>query len=83
MFVPGFVVHCFVSFLFCNHLDVADRADYFTLLVSLMTCDYFDILLFLIVPRVGLQDVIVVFPGHIHLLFYFILVFKTIISFIQ
>ena len=80
MFVPGFVVHCFVSFLFCNHLDRADSDDCFTFLVFLVSCDCFVVFLFLIVPWVGLQCVIVVFSGHIHLLFCLILVFKKVTS---
>ena len=35
MFVPCFVVHCFVSFL----VDGEERAGCFTLIVFLMSCD--------------------------------------------
>ena len=33
-----FVVHHFMSFLVCNHLDEEERADYFVLIVFLMFC---------------------------------------------
>ena len=43
MFVPCFVVHCFVSFLVlqCDYyLDGEDIAGCFTLFVFLMSCDF-------------------------------------------
>ena len=40
MFGPCFVIQYFVSFKFCNHLDVdgEERAGYFTIIVFLMSC---------------------------------------------
>ena len=38
MCVPCFVVHCFVSFLLCNHFDGEERADCFTLFAFLVSC---------------------------------------------
>ena len=66
MFAPCFVVHCFVSFLVCSHLDGEERAGRFTVFVSLATI----IVLrpFLTVPSIGLQCVIVVIPDHTHLI---------------
>ena len=32
-------MHCFVSFLFCNHLDGEERSGCFALLVFLVSCD--------------------------------------------
>ena len=53
-------------FLFCNHLDGEERADCFALLSS--WCLVIVVLLFLAVPWVCLQFLIVVFPDQIHLL---------------
>ena len=39
MFVPCFVVHCFVSFLVLHHLDGEERAGCFALFVLLVSCD--------------------------------------------
>ena len=70
MFSPCNVIQYFMSFYFCNHLDgKLKRADYFTLIVFLMSCDLKDLSLFLTVPWVGLQYVIVVFPDNTHLRF--------------
>ena len=60
----------FASFLaLCNHLDWEERAGCFTLsswcLVTVTV-----LWLFLGVPWAGLQRVIVVFPDHTHLLFW-------------
>ena len=42
MFVPCFVVQCFVSFLVFNVLlDGEERAGCFTLFVFLVSCDFF------------------------------------------
>ena len=43
MLVPYFVVHCFVSFSFCNHLDGEDRADCLDLFVFPMSCDCYSL----------------------------------------
>ena len=59
-------------FLFCNHLKEKERE-----LVALLLLPYgffvtlYVLRLFLAVPWVGLQCVIVVFPGHTRLLFQF------------
>ena len=65
MFVPCFVVQCFVPFLYL----IGDR-ELVTLCLSswyLVTASV--LWLFLTVPWVGLQCVIAVFPDHSHLLF--------------
>ena len=53
MLGPCFVIHCFVSFLVLRNKE---------LVAVIVLC------LYLIVPWVGLQCVIVVFPGHNYLL---------------
>ena len=63
------VLHYFMSFLVCNHLDEEERVGCFAFIVFLMPS--VNVLwLFLMVPWVGLQFVIVVFPDHTHLLFH-------------
>ena len=57
-----------MSFLFLNHLDEEEIAGYFTL-SSLCPVIVIILRLFLTVPWVGLQCVIVVFPDHTHMLF--------------
>ena len=59
----------FVSILVCNHLDGEERAGCFALLCLSSLCLVIVVWLFLTVPRVCLQFVIVVFPDHTHLLF--------------
>ena len=64
MFAPCSVVYCFVYLLSC----FAETADCYTLsswclLIVIFLCP------FVTVPVVGLQCVIVLFPGHTHLLF--------------
>ena len=62
------VVRYFMSFLFCNHLDGKERE--LVALLSLSSwCLVVVVWLFLTVPWVCLQFVIVVFPDHTHLLF--------------
>ena len=65
-----FVIQCLVSCLALNHLDEEERAGYFTLIVFLMFCDCYSVLcVFLTLPWVDLQCVIVIFPDQTHLLF--------------
>ena len=64
-----FVVRYFMSFLFCNHLDGEERAGCFALLSLSSWCLVVVVWLFLAVPWVCLQFVIVIFPDHTHLLF--------------
>ena len=68
MFGPCFVIQYSVSLKCCNHLYGEKRVGCFTLIVFLMSCGSV-LSLFLTVPCVGLQCVIVVFPIHINLLF--------------
>ena len=59
-------------FLFCNHLAGEEKDGCFAFIVFLMSCGCYcssHLCLFLTVPWVGLQCLIVVFPGHAHLLF--------------
>ena len=58
-----FVVQYLVSFLVSNHLTRAERAGCLYHVAVSVLC------LFLMVPWIDLQCVIVVFPGHIHLPF--------------
>ena len=55
--------------LLCNYLNGEERAGCFASFVS--WCLVIVVWLFLTMPRVCLQLVIVVFPGHTHLLFVF------------
>ena len=57
-------------FLFCNHLNEEEKARCFILIVVLITFDCCCSVIFLTVPLVGLQCVIVVIPAYIHLLFF-------------
>ena len=50
-----------VPFYFGNYIAEEERASCFTLIVFLAVCV---LCLFLTVPRVGLQSVIVVFPSY-------------------
>ena len=59
-----FFVRYFVSVLVCNHLDREKRAGCFALFVFLVSRDF--VWLFLTMPWVCLQFVIVVFPDHTH-----------------
>ena len=38
---PCFVFQYFISFLCCNHIYGEERGGFFTLIVFLMSCDYF------------------------------------------
>ena len=40
VFVPCFILQCFVPFYFSYHLDGYTRAACFTLVVLLMSCDF-------------------------------------------
>ena len=65
-FGPCFVMHYLASILVLQyHLDEEERAGYFTLIIFLESCGYF-LWIFLTVPWVGLQCMIVVFPEHTH-----------------
>ena len=71
VFVPCFVVHCFVSFLVLQS-SWWGRESWLLYLVGLpgaLCLLLFCGVMFLVVPWVGLQCVIVVFPDHNHLLF--------------
>ena len=61
-----FVVRYFVPILVFNHIDGEERAGCFAFLSS--WCLVIVGWLFLAVPQVSLQFVIVVFPDHTHLL---------------
>ena len=56
-----------MSFKFCNHLD--GKKELVALFSLSSWCLVMVVWLFLAVPRVCLQFVIVVFPDHTHLLF--------------
>ena len=55
---------------FCNRLDWEERAGCLALFVFLVSGDSSCLCLFLTVPCVGLQCVILVFPDHNHFLFF-------------
>ena len=63
-----FVVRYFMPILFCNHLDGEER-ELDALLYLFYWCLVIVVWLFLTMPPVCLQFVIVVFPDHTHLLF--------------
>ena len=63
-----FVVRYFMSLLFCNHFDGEER-ELFDLLSLSSRCLMIVVWLFLAMPWVCLQFVIVVLPDHTHLLF--------------
>ena len=66
MFVFCFVMHYFVSFLVCNHLEWKRELVVLLLLSWGCLVAVYALWLFLAVPWVGLQCVIVVFPDHTH-----------------
>ena len=68
MFVFG--MPYFISILVLQSSDKKDRAGCFAFIVLWMSCFSNVLWLFLTVPCVGLQSVIVVFPDHTHLLFF-------------
>ena len=55
-------------FQFCNHLDEEERAGCFVLIVFLVIITVNIMWLFLTMPWVGLQCVILAFPDHTHFL---------------
>ena len=66
----NFGVLCLVHvLLFSNFvlLDGKERADCFTSIDFLVSCDRYVLWHFITVPLVGLQCVIVIFPDHTHL----------------
>ena len=66
MFVPCFVVHCFVSVVVLQSREIErERAGCFTSFWWLVTVSV--LCLFLILPLVSLQCVIVVYFDHAHL----------------
>ena len=69
MIGPCFAMHYLVTFHFCNHLAEEEIASRFTLIVFLLLSVFGALYLFLTESRVGLQFVIVAFPGHTYLLF--------------
>ena len=71
MFVPYFIVHCFVSFLVFSRLDGEERAVCLTLFVFMVSYDCYCSVALPHGALVGLQCVIVVFPDHTHLHFNF------------
>ena len=63
----GYALLC-VHSSFENHLIEQEKAGCYAIIVLQMHCYYINVLwLFLTVPWVGLQYVIVVFPDHTHL----------------
>ena len=62
-------MHYLVAFPFCNHLAEEEIAGCFTLIVFSLLSVFGALCLFLTVSWVGLQCVIVAFPGHTYLLF--------------
>ena len=57
-----------MSFEFRNHLDGKERAGCFTLSAFMMFCAIKCSVIFLLVPLVGLQCMIVTFADHTHLI---------------
>ena len=70
-----FVLLCFTlcALEFCNHLEEEEKAGCFAIIVYRCIVTIIVMWLFLTVPLVGLQYVIVVFPDHTHFLFEFVL----------
>ena len=69
----------FVSY-FCNHLEGEVKAGCLDFIILQMFVTVNVLWLFLRVPWVGVQYVIVVFPNHTHLLFIIYLVAQKTIS---
>ena len=67
MVLSSLIYTTLCPFYFCNHLEEEERAGClaFIVLQCLVTVNI--LWLFLMVPRVCLQYMIVVFPDHIHL----------------
>ena len=66
-----FVLLCITlcPFEFCNHLEEEEKTGCLAFIVLQMYFSIYVLWLFLMVPWVGLQCVIVVFRFHTHLLF--------------
>ena len=86
---PCFAMQYLVAFHFCNHLAEVEIAGCFTLIVLLLVLliVFGAFCLFLTVSWVGLQYVIVAFPGHTYLYlryithdFFFFLILITLLS---
>ena len=72
MFVFVFVCITLCPFLFCNHLEEEERAGCFAFVVLRMSC-YCICSVALPYGAVGcLQCVIMVFPDHTHLIFFYL-----------
>ena len=70
MFVLVLLCIALCPFLFCNHLEQEEKAGCFAIIIIYRCIVNISVLrLFLTVPWVCLQFVIVVFPDHTHLLF--------------
>ena len=67
-----FGMHSIVSILVCNHLEEEGRAGCFAFVSYECLVTVYVVWLFLTVPWVGLQCVIVVFLDHTYLLFYLV-----------
>ena len=76
----AFVLLCtnLCPFYFCIHLDEVEKAGCLAIIVLQMYCYCYVMWLFLTVPWVGLQCVIVVFPDHTHLLFVIHIIMKYV-----
>ena len=68
MFVLFLVCITLCPFAFCNHLEEEEKAGCFAVIVLQMYC-YCKCYVALPYGPVGLRCVIVVFPGHTHLVF--------------
>ena len=71
MFVSVLLCNTLCPFLFCNHLEKEEKPGCFAITVLRCIVNINVLWLSLTVPWVGLQYVIVVFPDHTHLLFFF------------
>ena len=76
----AFVLLCTIlcPFYFGIHLDEVEKAGCLAIIVLQMYCYCNVMWLFLTVPWVGLQCVIVVFPDHTHLLFVIHIIMKYV-----
>ena len=66
-----FVNQCCVSYQFCNHLAEEERTGCFTLIASWCLVTVNVLWFSLAMPWVGLQCVILVFPGHTQITCFF------------
>ena len=62
-------MHSLCSFEFCNHLVEKEKGNCFAIIVLQMYCYYNVLWLFLMVPWVGLQYVIMVSTDYTHFLY--------------